>query len=77
MIGAGIIWLFFGIIFGVISAVYAGRFPDRALNILALIGISLPVFWVGLVLLYYLTYKVALFPPGGYVPLGEDPIDWA
>jgi peptide/nickel transport system permease protein len=77
VIGAGIIWLFFGIVFGVLSAVYAGRFADRALNVLALIGISLPVFWVGLVLLYYLTDRIALFPPGGYTELGEDPVDWA
>jgi len=77
VIGAGIIWLFFGVVFGVLSAVYAGRFTDRALNVLALIGISLPVFWVGLVLLYYLTDRIALFPPGGYTELGEDPVDWA
>jgi len=77
VIGAGLIWLFFGVLFGVLSAVYAGRFTDRALNVLALIGISLPVFWVGLVLLYYLTDRVALFPPGGYTELGEDPVDWA
>ena len=77
VIGAGIIWLFFGVVFGVLSAVYAGRFTDRALNVLALIGVSLPVFWVGLVLLYYLTDRIALFPPGGYTELGEDPIDWA
>jgi peptide/nickel transport system permease protein len=77
VIGAGIIWLFFGIVFGVLSAVYAGRFTDRALNVLALIGVSLPVFWVGLVLLYYLTDRIALFPPGGYTELAEDPIDWA
>jgi peptide/nickel transport system permease protein len=77
VIGAGIIWLFFGVVFGVLSAVYAGRFTDRALNVLALIGISLPVFWVGLVLLYYLTDRIAMFPPGGYTELSEDPIDWA
>jgi peptide/nickel transport system permease protein len=77
VIGAGLIWLFFGVLFGVLSAIYAGRFTDRALNVLALIGISLPVFWVGLVLLYYLTDRVTLFPPGGYTKLGEDPVDWA
>jgi peptide/nickel transport system permease protein len=76
VIGAAVIWLFFGILFGVISAVYAGRFPDRVLTIVALIGISLPIFWVGALLLYYLTYKVSLFPPGGYVPLSEDPAGW-
>ena len=47
VIGGAIIWLFFGVLFGVISAVYAGRWVDRVLNVLALIGISLPVFWVG------------------------------
>jgi peptide/nickel transport system permease protein len=76
VIGAAIIWLFFGVLFGIISALYAGRFPDRALTILAMIGISLPVFWVGALLLYYLTYKIALFPPGGYVPLRDDPWGW-
>ena len=77
VIGAGVIWLGFGVAFGILSAVYSGRIVDRALTILALIGISLPVFWVGLVLLYYLSYKVALFPAGNYVPLTEDPLDWA
>jgi peptide/nickel transport system permease protein len=76
VIGGAVIWLFFGILFGVISAVYAGRIPDRVLTILGLIGISLPVFWVGAMLLYYLTYKVSLFPAGGYVPLSEDPASW-
>jgi peptide/nickel transport system permease protein len=76
VIGGALIWLFFGILFGVISAVFAGRLPDRFLTILGLIGISLPVFWVGALLLYYLTYKVALFPAGGYVPLSEDPASW-
>jgi peptide/nickel transport system permease protein len=76
VIGGAIIWLFFGVLFGVISAVFAGRFPDRVITILGLIGISLPVFWVGAMLLYYLTYKVSLFPAGGYVPLTEDPASW-
>jgi peptide/nickel transport system permease protein len=76
VIGAGIIWLFLGVVFGVLSAVHAGRFLDRALTIFAMVGISLPVFWVGLVLLYYLTFKVSLFPAGGYEPLTEDPWGW-
>jgi peptide/nickel transport system permease protein len=76
VIGAAIIWLFFGILFGVLSAVYAGRWPDRVLTILSMIGISLPVFWLGALLLYYLTFKVSLFPAGGYVPLTEDPAGW-
>jgi peptide/nickel transport system permease protein len=48
-IGAAIIWLTFGILAGVISAVTAGRLSDRLITIFALIGISLPVFGVGFV----------------------------
>jgi peptide/nickel transport system permease protein len=76
-IGAAAIWLFFGLIFGYISAVRAGGGLDRALAVITLIGISLPVFWLGAVLLYYLAFKTELFPSGGYVPLTEDPLDWA
>jgi peptide/nickel transport system permease protein len=76
VIGAAVIWVFFGVLFGVLSALYAGRWLDRLLTILAMIGISVPIFWVGALLLYYLTSKVELFPPGGYVPLTKDPVEW-
>jgi peptide/nickel transport system permease protein len=76
VIGAAVIWIFFGVLFGVASALYAGRVTDRVLTIAAMIGISLPVFWVGALLLYYLTYKVALFPAGGYTGLSDDPLEW-
>ncbi len=76
VLGAAVIWLSLGIAFGIVSALYAGRLPDRVLTILAMIGISLPVFWVGALLLYYLTYKITLFPAGGYVGLTDDPTGW-
>jgi peptide/nickel transport system permease protein len=78
-IGAGIIWLFFGILVGVFSAVKAGRWSDRLITIFALIGVSMPVFWLGLVLRYFLAEKPGhpLFPDGGYVPLTTDPAQWA
>jgi peptide/nickel transport system permease protein len=75
-IGAAVIWMTFAIAFGYLSAVRAGMFTDRALTILALIGISMPVFWLAAILLYYLSFKVQLFPTGSYTPLTEDPVDW-
>jgi peptide/nickel transport system permease protein len=75
-IGAGIIWLSLGILFGVISAISAGRFLDRALTVLALVGVSTPVFFLGAMMLYYLGYKAKLFPLGGYVPLTKNPWQW-
>ena len=78
-IGAAVIWLFFGILVGFIAAVTAGRWSDRLITTLALIGISMPVFFLGIVVRYYLTEKPAhaLFPDGGYYPLTKDPIQWA
>jgi peptide/nickel transport system permease protein len=77
-IGAAIIWLFFGIMVGVISAVTAGRTSDRLITVLALIGISMPVFWLGLVARYYLAEGglTTLFPDGEYVPFVNNPGQW-
>ena len=75
-IGAGIIWLSLGIVFGLLSAISAGRFLDRALTVLSLVGVSTPVFFLGAIMLYYLGYKWHLFPLGGYVPLTKSPWQW-
>ncbi|MBS1870068.1 MAG: ABC transporter permease [Actinobacteria bacterium] len=75
-IGAGIIWLVLGVLFGLLSAIRAGRFTDRALTVLALVGVSTPVFLLGAVALYFLAFRVQLFPNGGYVPLTSDPPQW-
>ena len=76
-IGAAIIWMLFAIGLGLFSAVKAGKFSDRFLTVLALIGISMPVFWVGALMNHYLGFKAEIFPNGGYVPLTEDPVQWA
>jgi peptide/nickel transport system permease protein len=74
-IGAAIIWLAFGFLFGYLSAVRAGGWLDRGLTVLALIGVSMPVFWLASLLLYYFTYKIEIFPASGYEPL-SDPGKW-
>ena len=53
------------------------------LTVVALAGVSIPIFWLGAVLLYLLTFKYhswpmfAWIPAGGYVPLTQDPAGWA
>jgi len=74
-IGAAIIWLSFGFLFGYLSAVRAGGWLDRGLTVLALVGVSMPVFWLASLLLYYFTYKIEIFPASGYEPL-SDPGKW-
>jgi peptide/nickel transport system permease protein len=76
-IGAALIWMVFGVALGLFTAMRAGRFSDRFLTILALIGISMPVFWIGALMNYYLGFKAGIFPNGGYVALSKDPIQWA
>lgn len=76
-VGAAVIWMFFGILFGYLSAVRAGGLLDRVLTVVAVTGISIPVFWLAAIFLNYLTYKIELFPSGAYVPLTEDPFEWA
>ena len=77
-IGAGIIWLFFGILVGVISAITAGRLSDRVITVLALIGISMPVFWLGIIARYYLAEGgvTTFFPDGEYVGITSNPLAW-
>ena len=77
-IGAGAIWLFFGILVGVISGVSAGKLSDRIITVLALIGISMPVFWLGIVTRYYLAEGglTDIFPDGEYVPFTQSPLQW-
>jgi peptide/nickel transport system permease protein len=75
-IGAAILWMGVSVALGLFTAVRAGRFADRFLTVLALIGISMPVFWIGALMNYYLGFKWGLFPNGGYVPFNEDPWEW-
>jgi peptide/nickel transport system permease protein len=76
-IGAAVIWMFFGILFGYLSAVRAGGLLDRMLTVVAVAGISMPVFWLAAIFLNYLTYEFEIFPSGGYVGLTENPVEWA
>lgn len=75
-IGAGIIWLSFGLLLGYFSALRAGGWLDRLLTGVSIAGISIPVFLIAPVLIYLLTYKVEIFPNAGYVPWTEDPWEW-
>jgi peptide/nickel transport system permease protein len=75
-IGAAIMWMAFATALRLYTAIKAGRFSDRFLTVLALIGISMPVFWVGALMNYYLGFKWKIFPNGGYVPLTQDPVQW-
>lgn len=81
-IGAAVIWLITGIAIGVISAVRSRTLLDRATMGAALIAISAPVYWLGLVVLYLFASDIGKFPvpffkgAGSYVPFSQDPATW-
>jgi peptide/nickel transport system permease protein len=73
-IGAAVIWLLLGIPIGILSAIKRGSFADRAAMIFAIIGVSMPIFWLAQLLLYVFWFKLELAPPAG-IPIGYN--GWA
>lgn len=67
-----VIALLIGIPTGVISAVRKGTATDYAANVFALSGISIPHFWLGILLIMIFAVKLQWLPASGFVPLGED-----
>jgi peptide/nickel transport system permease protein len=66
-----------GTALGVLAAVRSGKGADRAAMGAALVGFSVPDFWLGLVFVYLFAVVLGWLPSGGYVPFAEDPLGWA
>jgi peptide/nickel transport system permease protein len=77
MLTALTIALALGVLFGVIMAVRVGKWPDRALSILALLLYSTPSFWVGLMAIVVFSVKLGWFPIGGDATIGTELTGWA
>jgi peptide/nickel transport system permease protein len=80
-LGAAVLWLVIGISSGVLASIRPRSLADRVVTASALFFYSMPIFLLGLILLYFLFYKLTLagfdlFPGSGYVPLSEDPVAW-
>jgi peptide/nickel transport system permease protein len=81
-IGSAVLWTITGIPIGVTAARHPGSWRDRLGTTFVLAGLSFPTFVVGLLLLYFLFFRLTLlgidwFPAGGYVPFTENPWEWA
>jgi peptide/nickel transport system permease protein len=69
-----LIGMLIGIPAGVIAAVRRGKASDYAATSASLIGLSLPNFWFGLMLIIVFAVELDWLPAGGYVPFSEDPV---
>src|SRR6185503_8848594 len=80
--GAAILWMAGGVLIGLIAAAMRGTVIDKTLMVLGLIGISMPVYWLGEVMnlitqsRYHDSWLFSWVPPLGYKPLSEDPKGW-
>jgi peptide/nickel transport system permease protein len=76
-IGAAVIWLISGVAIGVLSALRRGTIFDRLSMGVALAGVSLPIFFTGLIALELFSYKWPIFPNVTFVPFTQNPLLWA
>ena len=65
-----------GIPFGIAAAVKRNSWTDQFIMMTALLGLSLPNFWLGLMLIYLFAVALGWLPSGGYVPFFENPAQW-
>ncbi|MPZ28538.1 MAG: ABC transporter permease subunit [Micromonosporaceae bacterium] len=78
VVGAATIWLLAGVSIGVLSALRRGSVFDRAAMGVALGGVSLPIFFTGLLSLVIFSYGLGWTAPGSsFTPLLENPAQWA
>lgn len=72
---ATVISVFLAIPLGTLTAIKRGGVWDYVERLVSLVGISVPNFWLALLLIQMVALKLRLLPAVGYVPLTEDPID--
>jgi peptide/nickel transport system permease protein len=77
-VGAAFLWVLAGISVGVLSALRRGSLYDRTAMSISLAGVSLPIFFTGMISLLVFSYTLRWTAPGGsFTPFTESPADWA
>lgn len=71
-----LICITFGISLGIIGAVRQNTIVDQTAMTVALLGLSVPDFWFGLVMIYVFAVSLGWLPTGGFVPIGESVTGW-
>ncbi|MEW2809015.1 ABC transporter permease [Streptomyces massasporeus] len=75
-LGAAVAFLVLGVGLGTVAAVRRGRAADKAAVGVALFGVSVQIYFIGLLLLYLFVDKFQILPTSGYTPITEDPAGW-
>jgi len=73
---AMVLTLLIGLGSGIIAALRQNTWIDQAAMLFAMIGISLPNFYLGLLMIILFAVELRWLPTGGYVPFSHDPLGW-
>lgn len=76
-VGGFVLWMVIGVVGGIIAAVRRGGFLDRTIVGVSLVTYSLPTFFIGMLLLTFVSIHWHLLPIPSYTPLFQDPVAWA
>ena len=68
--------LLLGLASGILAAMRQNSWIDQAAMIFAMLGISMPNFWIGLMMIVLFSVHLGWLPTGGYVPIGQDLLGW-
>lgn len=75
----GLLSMFFSILvavpFGIYAALRRDTLADLLTSVVALAGVAMPTFWLGILLIYLFTLNWGILPASGYVPFRTDPVD--
>jgi peptide/nickel transport system permease protein len=71
-----VITLVIGLVTGVLAALRQNTWVDQAAMMFAMIGISVPNFYLGLLMIILFAVDLGWLPSGGYIPLWSDPLGW-
>jgi peptide/nickel transport system permease protein len=75
-VGAFVIWILVGLTLGIVAALNRGRFTDRLIMGISLLGYSMPSFFIGLVLLFFVIIKWRFLPFPSYVAPWVNPFQF-
>ncbi|MFD2263157.1 ABC transporter permease [Lacibacterium aquatile] len=69
---AMLVALLIGVPAGILSALYNGKWVDYLANVIGLAGLSVPNFWLGIMMILFFSVELGWFPASGYTPPSED-----
>ncbi len=82
VLGAAVLWMVVGVAMGTLAAAWRGRAADPLIVLVGVVGVSIPVYWLGEVVNLVTQSRLhdsvfSWVPPLGYVPLTQNPAQWA